>query len=118
MAYGIGFTVTIGFTAAPVQPAATGVNKYATVPAELVAADTVSNTKVPVPEIGLTPETFEMLVVQEKVVPATLLETEKETVSPEHLANGEVVAVATGIGLTVNTGLIIAPTHPAASGVT
>lgn len=69
------------------------------------------------PEAAVPPETSVCATVQAKVVPVTLLVRAMDGAVPEHIVCNAGVVVATGIGLTVTTTILVAPAHPLAVGV-
>jgi hypothetical protein len=70
------------------------------------------------PEVAVAPETPDCTTVQAKVLPVTVLLRATEEAVPEQIVCEAGVAVATGIGFTVITTVLVAPAHPFAVGVT
>lgn len=98
--------------AVPVQPPATGVTRYTTVPAELVVAVSTSLTLVVVPE-AVAPEALVEELVHENVVPATLLDHDIGALLPEQIVCDPGDDVAVGIGFTLTVINAPGPTQPA-----
>jgi hypothetical protein len=69
------------------------------------------------PEAAVAPEISDSATVQAKVVPVILLLSAMDEAVPEHIVCDAGVVVATGIGLTVITTILVAPAHPLADGV-
>ena len=78
----------------------------------------VSACAIELPDPALAPDTFaEEDTVQEKVVPATRLESAILVDCPEQMACVAGVATAAGMGLTVMVTVIGVPAQPSAVGV-
>jgi len=69
------------------------------------------------PVADVAPETSDSATVHENVVPETLLVSAMDGAVPEDIVCDAGVVVATGIGLTVITAILVAPIHPLAVGV-